>query len=106
MKLLSLGHSNGNSFQNIRNSLGTHRSPEGEPCWMTQTPGGVIHTIDRLAGPVEWEAHATDKCPTLDTPGTWECFCGVHRGGEPFAKAEAHASTCTRAKAEPEMVHH
>ncbi|MEV0236846.1 hypothetical protein [Nonomuraea sp. NPDC050786] len=106
MKLFSLGHSNGNPCQNIRNSIGTHCSPDGVPCSMTRTPRGIVHEIYRLAGPVEWEAHAIDKCPTLDQAGAWECTCGTSRTGEPFAKAEAHANACTRAKAAPEMAHH
>ncbi|MCF6467424.1 hypothetical protein FAF44_03215 [Nonomuraea sp. MG754425] len=104
MTLFSLGHSR-NPCQNIQTSIGTHCSPEGEPCSMTRTPRGVVHEIYLLAGPVEWEARAIDKCPTRDQVGAWECSCGAKRRAEPYAKAEAHGSTCIRATAEPKTPH-
>ncbi|MEV1003379.1 hypothetical protein [Nonomuraea sp. NPDC050202] len=70
MSLFNLGHRKCDPYQDVRNSLGTHMAPSGEPCSQYRNPdtGEIEHVIDRVVDGIEIEARAIGECPELTTP--------------------------------------
>ncbi|MEU7857864.1 hypothetical protein [Nonomuraea sp. NPDC049141] len=66
MSLFNLAHTRGNPCQDIRNSLGTHMSPQHEPCSMYRDSDQIVHVI--WGGDVEFRA--TGACPVLAPAAT------------------------------------
>jgi hypothetical protein len=74
MSLFNLARSMGNTYQDVRNSLGVHMSPSGESCSMYRDPsnGDLIHVIWRDVDGDEVEVRATGECPKIAAPTTQE----------------------------------